>query len=827
MAYQYPLNGGRINASISGNSTSAGAGYQLVSTGTLVLAGGNNVTLNQNANSISIAGPSLSNSNGFTFGTNGSVVTASYAGGGSINFSAGTTSGNLASVNLSNANGVSFGLNAGTITASHNALTSQSAQALSASNGSFAFQTAGFSNANGVTFGTSAGSIMTASVNTSYAASNHSHGNPTLNLTNLSGTTASASNGLTLSLSAASQSVQTQSNIQGIIANGSTNRTGDVSFANSNGVTFGLNNNTITASVAAAGQTNQTLGLYASGNSTGQSSSSTMDARSLSISAQGGVSAGFSGGMMQMSAPAVSSLSQTGIVSISRNGNTISIGAPAFSAGASNLGNTAGNTMTVSNQIVFAGGNNITLSQTTGAGGATMSIIGGAGGGGGVALANSQTTYTSGTANLVGSGAISVNSTTGQSYIISAPAQSNLSATGAVSISNNGNTISIGAPVQTNQTLGMYIASNSVTNATTSGTVDARSLTFRGVGNASIGISNGSVVISASGGGGVAIAGPTGTFTSGTVNFGANNSGAITVASTTGQQLNFSVPATSVLSGVGGISISTTGSTIAFSAGGGGGGASPVFSAGTASASLGSVVFSNSNGVSFGLNGSTITASAAGGDTLTMDYYQNMDRGATATLAVPFANSLMFQRLNQENNLFAGNITANTVLLNMTGNINATATTAHTVSAYIGIYTDNATNLSLLNSVSTSWGLAGGNNTSVYNGPRWLSFVSSQWSAAPVFSQGGDYVFGILMKSSSYAPPLSYYGQNYMFSNQRSGYIGTTMAINTSMAHGNFWNAVMATASLPSSVNSTQVNRNNASAIFMPHIILNNRYSSL
>ena len=210
-----------------------------------------------------------------------------------------------------------------------------------------------------------------------------------------------------------------------------------------------------------------------------------------------------------------------------------------------------------------------------------------------------------------------------------------------------------------------------------------------------------------------------------------------------------------------------------------------------------------------------------------MDYYQNMDRGATATLAVPFANSLMFQRLNQENNLFAGNITANTVLLNMTGNINATATTAHTVSAYIGIYTDNATNLSLLNSVSTSWGLAGGNNTSVYNGPRWLSFVSSQWSAAPVFSQGGDYVFGILMKSSSYAPPLSYYGQNYMFSNQRSGYIGTTMAINTSMAHGNFWNAVIATASLPSSVNSTQVNRNNASAIFMPHIILNNRYSSL
>lgn len=58
-----------------------------------------------------------------------------------------------------------------------------------------------FGNANGITFGGN-NSTLTASVNTSYAASNHSHGNPTLNLTNLSGTTASASNGFTLSLSA-------------------------------------------------------------------------------------------------------------------------------------------------------------------------------------------------------------------------------------------------------------------------------------------------------------------------------------------------------------------------------------------------------------------------------------------------------------------------------------------------------------------------------------------------------------------------------------------------------------------------------------------------
>src|SRR3990167_3665852 len=72
---------------------------------------------------------------------------------------------------FSNANGISFGLDGTNITGSHNALTSQSNQAASASNGSFTFQTLGFSNANNVTFGTSAGSIVTASVAVAGAAS--------------------------------------------------------------------------------------------------------------------------------------------------------------------------------------------------------------------------------------------------------------------------------------------------------------------------------------------------------------------------------------------------------------------------------------------------------------------------------------------------------------------------------------------------------------------------------------------------------------------------------------------------------------------------------
>jgi hypothetical protein len=122
---------------------------------------------------------------------------------------------------------------------------------------------------------------------TTAAQSNHSHGNPTLALTNISGTTASASDGLTISLSAGAgggggiavnagtqtqtsgtlvfansnfisfgmsgssqitASIGTDAFLDGIAANGSTVGAGNVVFLNANGVSFGFNGSTITAS---------------------------------------------------------------------------------------------------------------------------------------------------------------------------------------------------------------------------------------------------------------------------------------------------------------------------------------------------------------------------------------------------------------------------------------------------------------------------------------------------------------------------------------------------------------------------------------------------
>lgn len=589
MVYQFPLEGGRINASVGGNSTSAGAGYSLVSSGTMLLAGGNNITLSQNGSAITISGANAPS--------------------GSINFSAGTTSANLASVSFNNANNISFGLNAGVITAS-----------------------------------AAGGGVGLANSQTTYT-------NGTANLVEGGG------------------------------------------------------------AITIASGANQSL---------------------------------------RFSVPAQSLISATGALSISTNGNTISIGAPAFSAGMSTIGNTAGTAGTASNQVVFAGGNNITLSQSTGVGGNTISIVGG-GGGAGVALANSQTTYTNGTVNLSeGGGAITIASGTGQRYSFSVPAQSSLSVTGALSISRNASTISIGAPAfsagmstlgntagvtgtasnqvifaggnnitlsqsvgaggntvsisganQSNQNLSLYAAGNTTQNSST--VVNASNLSFNGLGGVSVGYSNGSIQISgASGGGGggaggVAIANAQTTYTNGTANL-VEGGGAITIASGANQSLRFSVPATSSLAVTGGLNISTAGNNISL-------GVQPV-------ARLSRWEYPNNVFTSLGLNGN---------GSLSIEH-----------MYVPF------------------NVTGTAMKIggSMSAQTNTSVTTASAnISLWMGIYTLSGSTLSLVSSGSAlngfQWSVSNSTsaNTSI-NGMRQMTVpmdvnmsAGEYWVAAALSSQ--------------------------------------------------------------------------------------------
>lgn len=224
---------------IGGNTAGSPAA---ISSGTVSLMGGNNITLSQNGNSITISG-----------GAGGGGGFASYIAAGGV-----TTNG-LNTINFSNANGVSFGLGAGAnssvLTASHNGLTSQSNQALSGSNGSFAFQTATFGNLNGMSFYTSNGSIVGSYTVPSQtvqpvaiSGSNGSFAFSTVSFGNLNGMSFYTSNGSIVGSYTAGAG-----GIGGIAVAGSTATNGTILFSNANNVTFGMNGSTITASAPSGG----------------------------------------------------------------------------------------------------------------------------------------------------------------------------------------------------------------------------------------------------------------------------------------------------------------------------------------------------------------------------------------------------------------------------------------------------------------------------------------------------------------------------------------------------------------------------------------------
>lgn len=539
--------GGGNNVSIIGNVSGAPA---LISSGTLFLAGGNNVTLSQNGNSVTI-----------------SANTAVAA---NLSISAGSTSGPFGGLTFSNGSNVSFGLNNGTITAS---VLAQSTQTQPAGNIAGIGTTFGGTNvsgsmtlnSNGLNLALSASGGIDASIAGNVAGAPVIISTGTLVLAGGNNVTLSQ-NGNSITISGANAG-GAQTGISGLQVSNTTYTSGTVSLVNANGLTFGSSgangisasyNSTqfagtgttfagtnISASIthnslginlalsgAAGGSGASTVGIYAAGNTTAQSSSSTGAQSSLNLSFAGIVSGGWSSNTFVISAPGTTGLTQ-------------------LSAGMSTGGNTAGITGLASAQLVLAGGANITLSGSTNAGSMTISIAGGAGGGGGGVgfgvstggnTAGATGTVTTGNVVLVGSGPISLSQATGgagsaATITINAPATSSLVGTNGISISTNGSTISV------SQISPDVFVNGNTTGQSSSSSYNPQSFFLSGAGNLSIGWSNSTLIMSAG-----------------------------TVA-----------------------------------------GAPVNFSAGTTSGNLGSVVFSNSNGVSFGLSGSTITASAAGG----------------------------------------------------------------------------------------------------------------------------------------------------------------------------------------------------------------------
>lgn len=225
-----------------------------------------------------------------------------------------------------------------------------------------------FSNANGLSFGLSAGAI-TASHNalTTAALSNHSHGNPTLNLTNLSGTTASNSAGFTLSLSAGAGGAGDGVNI---LAAGTqtANTTGTVLFNNGNGISFGMSNSSV---ITASYTVPSTAGLLSNINVSAGTTSNNLSA--LTFNNSNGISFGLNGSV-------ITATVQTNYLTTAMASNRGSdfVQANAAFAGTSASGTIASNGISVSIGPYITTGmlsNAVTLSNIRVSGGTTSNLL--------------------------------------------------------------------------------------------------------------------------------------------------------------------------------------------------------------------------------------------------------------------------------------------------------------------------------------------------------------------------------------------------------------------------------------------------------------------
>lgn len=547
------------NVTLSGNT--AGVMAQ-ISSGTLTLAGGNNITLSQNGNAVTISGGAA----GGADGVNALVV----------NGGASTASTTLA---LSNANNVTFGHNAGTITASASYPTQTNQTIGLYGSGNTSGTSTGTVDARSLTFnvfGSMTVDMTNNKINisapnalTTAMASNRGtdfvQANAAFNGTNASGTI--ASNAISISVAAPGGGVALKG------SGAQTQSTGTVEFANSNGITFGLSNNgTMTAShngLTTARASNDAVGL----NTAQTNVTWTVNSSGISLNA----------GAYLTTAAQSSASNVSGVIA-----GTASNAATNQSA-------------QLSGGVSFSNTNGISFFTT--ASGAVSGIA-----------ATVKTDYQSSNANYLTSQSNQALSGSNGSFTFQTATFGNLN--GMSFYSSNGSMVGSytvpSVPAQTNQTIGIY-GSSQTTGQSSSSTYDARSLTFRGAGNISVGNSGGEVIISATGGAGVTpvVSNSAGSFSFTTLNFsnannvtwgtsagsivtasvaapgaaaennwfaltGANTAGNttasgstiglsgvnLTLSGTNGSAINISAPATSSLSATGQVSLSTNGSTI-------------------------------------------------------------------------------------------------------------------------------------------------------------------------------------------------------------------------------------------------------------------------
>lgn len=527
-------------------------------------------------------------------------------------------------------------------------------------------------------------------------------------------------------------------------------------------------------------------------------------------------------------------------------------GGAGFSAGVSNLGNTLGATGVTGTRLVLVGTNNVTLSQSTDANGGTVSISG-------------PTTVAQSVQTL---GVYALGNTTGQSSSSTHDARTlSVQGDGIVSAGWSAGVLRLSATTvaQTAQTLGIYALGNT-TGQSSSSTRDARSLSFQGDGIVSVGLSNGTVRLSATvaaqtaesqshgmsnlgntlgtsgiasgaqvrlllaGGnnitlsqslngasGTVTIIGPAagGAFSAGVSNLG-NTAGATGVSGTR-----------MVLVGANNITLSQTtdanGNTVSMSvaAPGAGGFAAGISNLGNTAGSTGvtgtRIVLVGTNNVTLSqstdANGATISISApnpGGGAAVTLSGYNpypDLEK---------FGGQIGNGTLNLDPQRFDANVQFDRVVIPLINTNSSNSSGSHTLSFWVGLYTRNASTLSLLASVSSSTALTHSGTAgsySLYSGNRLFTIPSTQTLTA------GDYWIGMVSRTTSGGTNGSY--SNLILSNIASNFLGhfgsahnTTMQL--TLGQGVY---TVTTAGMPASIGFNQIRGSDSAARRAPWVM--------
>ena len=455
---------------------------------------------------------------------------------------------------------------------------------------------------------------------------------------------------------------------------------------------------------------------------------------------------------------------------------TVTISGPnAYSAGISTNGNTAGDTGYGTQRLVLIGGNNITLSGSTNAGSMSLTISAGAGGAGSNTLGMSNIGNTAGTTGVISGSALQ--------YIFAGGNNITLSQ----SIMSNSATVTISGGASSNQVAGM---SNIGNTSGTTGVVSAQGIHILFAGGNNITLSQSLM----------------------------SNSATITISA-----------AATGLAGFNTIGMSNLGNTTG--------------TTGVLTQSQWQYLLAGGNNITLSQslmsNSVTLTISGLPPGAQSMPFWQNMGVNGSATDAMAQTaityNQLHVFQLDIGNNIFAGNMTVKTVLVDLTGSI-ATTVPSYTVSAYFGIYTINAsTALSLLYSASVSFGTSGSSpgatsfsHQSLINGKRYLTMDGTLFTGISGFALSQALYYGaVLYRSSSTSATLQMYGAILGESGQRSGTMGAASVNNTYLGAMPYMGVYgTTTIGMPSSIGSQQLRKTANADIFIPHIMFNNIQAS-